>query len=69
MVNMRAAWKSGRWLVFAELLNALGERGKDIVYYYPSYIPGVLAAGDESTTRMSRAEEPRTLRAGVRLEF
>ena len=69
MLNLRAAWKTGRWLVFAELLNALDERGKDIVYYYPSFIPGVLAPGEESATRVSRAEEPRTLRAGVRLEF
>jgi outer membrane receptor protein involved in Fe transport len=69
MLNLRAAWKTGRWLVFAELLNALDGRGKDIVYYYPSYIPGVLAPGEETTTRMSRAEEPRTLRAGLRLQF
>jgi outer membrane receptor protein involved in Fe transport len=69
MLNLRAAWRTGRWLLYAELLNALDARGKDIVYYYPSHIPGVLAPGEESATRMSRAEEPRTLRAGVRLDF
>ena len=69
MVNLRTAWKHGRWSVYGELLNALGEQGKDIVYYYPSYIPGVLAPGSEQATRMSRAEEPRTLRMGARLEF
>jgi NAD(P)-dependent dehydrogenase (short-subunit alcohol dehydrogenase family) len=36
---------------------------------YPSYIPGVLAPGSEEATRMSRAEEPRTLRLGAKLEF
>ena len=69
MVNLRTAWKHGRWSVYGELLNALGERGKDIVYYYPSYIPGVLAPGSEEVTRMSRAEEPRTLRMGARRDF
>jgi outer membrane receptor protein involved in Fe transport len=69
MVNLRTAWKHGRWSVYGELLNALGERGKDIVYYYPSYIPGVLAPGSEEVTRMSRAEEPPTLRMGAKREF
>lgn len=69
MINLRGGFRAGRWLLYAELLNAFDERGKDIVYYYSSYIPGVLPPGEQATTRMSRAEEPRTVRAGARIEF
>jgi hypothetical protein len=43
--------------------------GKDIEYYYPSFIPGVIPTGTEEATRMSRAEEPRTVRLGVKYSF
>jgi outer membrane receptor protein involved in Fe transport len=69
MVNLRGAWKPGRYTVYAELLNVLNDKGNDIVYYYQTFIPGVSAPGTEQATRLSRAEEPRTLRFGVKVEF
>jgi len=69
MVNVRAAWKPNRFTVYAELLNVLGEHGKDIVYDYGSNVAGFDPPGVEVDGRMSRAEEPRTLRAGVKYQF
>jgi len=73
-VNFRAAYKTGHYTIYAELLNALGDDGKDVSYYYASYIPGrpdltATRGVDEYNTVMSRAEEPRTLRWGVKYEF
>jgi outer membrane receptor protein involved in Fe transport len=67
VVNLRAAWKSGRWMLYGELLNLFDARGKDIVYFYESYLPAIDSAPTEG--RMSRAEEPRTLRLGLRYSF
>ena len=69
MVNLRGAWKPGHYTVYAELLNVFNDKGNDIVYYYNTFIPGVSAPGTEQATRLSRAEEPRTLRFGVKVEF
>ena len=41
MVNVRAAWKSGSWTLYGELLNVLEHHGKDIVYLYESYLPAI----------------------------
>ena len=76
-VGLRGSYSFRRWTVYAELVNILDEDGKDIVYYYGAYVDGFdppgLTADDidcELTNcRMSRAEEPRTLRAGVKIEF
>jgi len=76
-LNLRGAYTIGHVQIYGELLNALDERGKDIVYWYPAYVAGVDPPGltsadiDCSTTncRMSRAEEPRTLRLGVKIRF
>jgi outer membrane receptor protein involved in Fe transport len=67
VVNMRAAWKRGRWMLYGELLNILDGRGKDIVYYYESFLPAIDTAPTEG--RMSRSEEPRTVRLGLRYSF
>jgi outer membrane receptor protein involved in Fe transport len=69
MVNLRGAWKPGRYMVYAELLNVFNDKGNDIVYYYGTFVPGVSAPGTEMATRLSRAVEPRTLRFGVKIEF
>ncbi|MEN9704494.1 MAG: hypothetical protein RLZZ393_373 [Pseudomonadota bacterium] len=69
MVNLRLGYKTGRTTWYGELLNVMDEHGKDIVYFYPSFVPGVTPAGTELATRMSRAEEPRTVRLGVKLAF
>ena len=41
MVNVRAAWKSDRWMLYGEVLNLFDQKGKDIVYYYESYLPAI----------------------------
>jgi len=58
-------------------LNVLDENGKDIVYWYEAYVPGLDPPGTSSADidcavtncRVSRAEEPRTLRVGVKFAF
>ncbi|MET0281732.1 MAG: TonB-dependent receptor [Steroidobacteraceae bacterium] len=67
VVNLRAAWKRGAWMVYGELLNLFDGHGKDIVYWYESYLPAIDAGPTEG--RMSRAEEPRSLRLGLRYSF
>jgi len=67
VVNMRGARSFGAFQVYAEVLNVLASRDKDIAYYYQSYIPSFDAAPVEG--RLSRVVEPRTLRAGVRVHF
>jgi outer membrane receptor protein involved in Fe transport len=69
VLNLRGAYKFTHVMVYAELLNALNDHGEDIVYYYSSFVPGVTPPGTEENTRLSRAEEPRTLRFGLKYEF
>ncbi len=74
-LNIRGARTFGKTTVYVDLLNALGADGKDIVYAYPAFVEGFDPPGlssetlDCSTTdcRMSRAQEPRTLRFGVKI--
>jgi outer membrane receptor protein involved in Fe transport len=68
-VNLRAAWKPGRFTVYAELLNIFDEDGKDIVYFYGANVAGLDPPGEQVEGRVSRAEEPRTLRVGVKYAF
>jgi len=64
-VNIRGAWKPGNFYVYAEVINVFDENGKDMVYSYETNVPGAgLIDG-----RVSRAEEPRTVRAGVKYRF
>lgn len=67
VVNARAAWKGKRVQIYAELLNILGSRDKDIAYYYESYLPAADAEPVEG--RLSRVVEPRTVRGGVKFSF
>jgi outer membrane receptor protein involved in Fe transport len=69
MVNVRAAWKGQHITVYGELLNLLDSHGKDIVYWYAAHVPGIDPPGFEEEGRISRAEEPRTLRVGVKYQF
>jgi len=64
-VNLRGAWKAGAFYVYAELLNVFDEDGKDMVYAYETNVPGL----GPLDGRVSRAEEPRTIRAGVKYQF
>jgi outer membrane receptor protein involved in Fe transport len=68
-VNLRAAWKPGRFTAYAELLNILDADGKDIVYFYGANVAGLDPPGEQVEGRVSRAEEPRTLRVGVKYAF
>lgn len=76
-VNLRAAYTTGRMTFYGELLNAFDEQGKDIVYWYEAYVEGFDPPGlssedidcDIVSCRMSRAEEPRTVRVGWTYRF
>ena len=76
-VGIRGAYTTGRATWYAELLNVFDADGKDIVYWYEAYVDGLDPPGltsedidcDVTNCRVSRAEEPRTLRLGVKLEF
>jgi outer membrane receptor protein involved in Fe transport len=68
-INVRGAWKPGQFTVYAELLNILDADGKDIVYYYGSNVAGFDPVGEQIDGRVSRVEEPRTVRVGVRYAF
>ena len=67
VINLRGAFKPGRFELFGEVLNLLNSRDKDIAYYYESYLPSFDAAPTEG--RLGRVLEPRTLRAGVKYHF
>jgi hypothetical protein len=54
-------------MLYGEVLNLFDAHGKDIVYYYEAYLPAIDTGPTEG--RMSRVEEPRTLRVGVRYNF
>jgi outer membrane receptor protein involved in Fe transport len=69
MVNFRLAYKPGNFTIYGELLNIFDARGKDISYYYPSFIPGVTPVGTQQATVLSRTEEPRTVRLGLKYSF
>lgn len=68
-LNLRGAWKAEHFTVYAELLNALDEDGKDIVYYYGANVAGVDPEGEQIDGRVSRVQEPRTVRFGVKYNF
>jgi outer membrane receptor protein involved in Fe transport len=76
-VSFRGAYTVGRATWYAELLNAFDQDGTDIAYWYEAYVAGFDPPGlssediDCSVTncRMSRVEEPRTVRAGVKFKF
>ncbi|MDY6946168.1 MAG: TonB-dependent receptor [Pseudomonadota bacterium] len=68
-LNLRGAWKAEHFTVYAELLNALDEDGKDIVYYYGAHVAGLDPDGEQVDGRVSRVQEPRTLRFGVKYNF
>ncbi len=66
-VSFRAAWKPGRWTAYGEVLNVLDDDAKDIVYWYESFVQGFDMTPVEG--RLSRAEEPRTVRLGLKYQF
>ena len=76
MLNLRAARKFAHITLYGEVLNVLDHQGKDIVYYYGTNVAGYDPTPDPNNLdatrvdgRVSRAEEPRTVRLGVKYEF
>ncbi len=69
MLNLRLAYRFGHTTVYGELLNAFNDDGNDIRYYYPTFVPGISAPGEQITTFLSRSEEPRTVRVGLKYAF
>jgi outer membrane receptor protein involved in Fe transport len=76
-ISVRGAYTVGRMMWYADLLNVPNSHGKDIVYWYEAYVPGLDPVGTSSADidcnvtdcRVSRAQEPRTLRVGVKVKF
>ncbi len=76
-VGVRGAYTIGKATLFAEIFNLTDRKGKDIVYWYPAYVagfdpPGLTSADIDcgvTDCRVSRAQEPRTLRVGVKFSF
>ncbi len=62
MLNLRLAYEFDKITVYGELLNVLDHQGKDIVYFYEN-------AFDAQGGRVSRSEEPRSIRAGLKYTF
>jgi len=69
MINIRGAWKPGNLTVYAEVLNVFDAHGKDIEYFYGANVAGFDPPGVEVDGLMSRAEEPRTVRFGVKYQY
>jgi outer membrane receptor protein involved in Fe transport len=80
-VNFRGAYTfKDKVQLYAELINAFDDDGKDIVYWYEAYVAGyddvVLGAASIDdidcavvNCRISRTREPRTLRVGLKYHF
>jgi outer membrane receptor protein involved in Fe transport len=69
MLNLRLAYRFGHATIYGELLNVFNDDGNDIRYYYPTFVPGITAPGEQVTTFLSRSEEPRTVRIGLKYAF
>jgi outer membrane receptor protein involved in Fe transport len=76
-LNVRGAHHWNALTVYAELINALDSKDKEIVYNYPAYVQGLDPVGLTSedidclavNCRMSRITTPRTFRVGVSYKF
>jgi outer membrane receptor protein involved in Fe transport len=76
-ISLRGAYRFRRTMLYAELFNITDAAGKDIVYWYEAYVPGLDPPGTSSADvdcsvtncRVSRAQEPRTLRVGLKVSF
>ncbi|MEE2683697.1 MAG: TonB-dependent receptor [Pseudomonadota bacterium] len=76
-LSLRGAYTLDQLTIYADLINVLDDKNKDIVYYYPAYVDGFDPMNQTSETincdavdcRMSRITEPRTLRVGAKWNF
>ena len=68
VINLRAARRFADIDVYAEVLNVMDSRDKDMTYLYEAYVPAVDTGGPVEG-RLSRVVEPRTVRMGVKYSF
>jgi len=76
-LGVRGAYTAGWATFYAEVLNVFDEDGSDVTYWYEAYVDGLDPPGlssedidcEVTNCTMSRVEEPRTLRVGVKFEF
>tara|TARA_R110001599_G_scaffold353880_1_gene601916 strand:- start:22998 stop:25019 length:2022 start_codon:yes stop_codon:yes gene_type:complete len=76
-LSLRGAYHWTSLTLYAEVINAFNEKGKDISYYYEAYIEGFDPPGltseeidcGETNCTMSRVTEPRSFRIGLRFNF
>lgn len=76
-VSIRGAWHFDKLTAYAEVINMLDTDKKEIVYYYPAYVPG-LDPEDQSSEdidcaltncTISRATVPQSFRMGLSYKF
>ena len=76
-VSVRGAWHWNNLTAFAEVTNLLDTDKKEIVYYYPAYVPGLDPVNQTSEDidcstidcTISRATVPSNLRVGMTYKF
>ena len=76
-VSLRGAWHWDNLTAYAEVINLLDTDNKEIVYYYPAYVPGLDPVGQTSADidcnvldcTISRATVPSTVRIGISYKF
>jgi outer membrane receptor protein involved in Fe transport len=76
-VSLRGAWHWERLTAYAEVINLLDSDRKEIVYYYPAYVPRLDPADQSSEDidcdaldcTISRATVPQSLRVGLSYKF
>ena len=76
-VSVRGAWHWDNLTAYAEVINLLDTDKKEIVYYYPAYVPGLDPVGqssadidcDVTNCTVSRATVPQTFRVGVSYKY
>ena len=76
-VSIRGAWHFNKLTAYAEVINLLDTDNKEIVYYYPAYVPGLDPADQSSedidcaitNCTISRATVPQSFRMGLSYKF
>ena len=76
-VSLRGAWHWNNLTAYAEVINLLDTDKKEIVYYYPAFVPGLDPVGQSSEDincelidcTISRATVPSTFWVGVSYKF
>ena len=67
VLSVRGAYHPGHVEIYAEVVNLLNSRDKDVAYSYESYIPAFDSAPTDGP--IARVLEPRTVRVGMTYKF